>query len=137
MALLVIAILAIAGLTTTIGLLIFHILALISKKCELLPKVAVSALAAFVIVINISLLHTSALDNLFKHFIFYSILTNYILTVAFLRKIYREKDEYFPLNDRLRKRSNVLALVLYGLVSIIFLYFSVHGLYVGWQEIMS
>jgi hypothetical protein len=138
MILLIIAILAIAGLMITTGLISFHLITIFGQSKNLLVHIGISILLSILIIgIGSILPLKSIVDSPEKHYIFYSIIVNYILMVWFLFHVIKRKVEYFPKQNHSLKKTNVLAVVLYSITLVIYLLFSFYGLLVGWQVITS
>jgi hypothetical protein len=118
MMLLIIAVLAICGLFVTTGLLWFYLLILIRKEKQLLFTIGVSILGSVsTLIVGSYLPLKSIISQPEKHYMFYSILANYILILWFLVYLKKNKTTYFPANDSALKKSNKIALIIYFTVA--------------------
>jgi hypothetical protein len=138
MILLVIALLAICGMLTTIGLAIFQLMVLFSKQNKLYNFIFASVFFAIVILtVGSQIPHSSALQ-LEKRFIFFSIILNHVLAVLFLIKINKNSTYYFPTHDRKLRQLNKLSMGFFIASFIIYLVFAYGtGLNIGWEVITS
>ena len=133
----VIAFLAITGLLTSIGLIVFHLIILFSKSKNLALNILISMIFSALILMSLSQIPYNTYEiQLEKHVIFYTILLNHILIVLFVRKLMKQREEYFSMEDKTIRVWNKIALVVYIATVAIYLLMSyLEGLAIGWEAI--
>jgi hypothetical protein len=131
-------ILIIAGYLTITGMAIFHLLTLFRKNRSLMQNAETSIFLSVVIISVISLTPIKEYFLSFgKEIIFYSIIANYILLIASSIWIIKKKSEFFPNQNKSLKKKNVVAIIIYTLILLTYLFFTCSGLKTGWQAIMN
>lgn len=131
MILLAVALFAIFGLLTTLGLASFHLMALLSKSKKLYIFILPSILISIGLFGIGSQFYVSPYE---KHLILYTILLNHLLLLGLIVKLIKNKEDYFPKEKVKLKRHNTFTLVFYGITILVYLFFSYSvGIQVGWE----